>query len=404
MKLLLTFLVGMNLIGAIDAIAADKWNVGFNHLAVAGNMQRNGRCGTDKCPHNSDVVSPTESGARIYDLSANRHVGAFREIIPLAALAPTAPSTPGGSSTDRNYQDAIDVITSYSGYSDNLVIAFGLPLPSWMVGGRLGTYSNVMPASDADWELLKNKIAMEIGYFVKALWESPRINRTWMSTHLYIEGFNEFDSLENLESLGGGNPIRGRATPVRAASLQNGVQWALNYFKLPVQTLMPSIVGAFPNMDIPTYLSAYYAAYGTGLPNVHIYVDNATLAEANAANDFTAQFVQQVNRISAALPLPLQNQIYVTETGAAERDANYCQKSNPNSMTPTQRAQLYAKIASNATTLAKVKSLLFWRLVKGPSSEELGCETYFGVDVALSPSAGVSYNATGVNLFNYLNH
>ena len=204
--------------------AADKWDIGFNEPFVAGYMQLINQC--EQCPTNSYPASAAMMAARVGDLAGNHHVGIYREIIPVQALRPS----PGVN----RYDTAIDILSVYSNYNVNLVITFGLPIPAWMsVTGDRGL---VMPESDTDWTTLKNTLSWEMGNFVKALWDSPRINKTWLQERVYIEGFNEFDSLLTLSNQ------RNRASPQRAADLQNGIQTVLNYYGIPVKTSMPSVV------------------------------------------------------------------------------------------------------------------------------------------------------------------
>jgi hypothetical protein len=380
---LIALFVGQILAGS--AAAADKWSIGFNEPFIAGHMQVSGEC-TD-CPTNSYLTTLPTINSRLQDLAANRHVGMFREIIPLSALRPTA--------TTNNYDTAIDVLSIYQGYNLNVVVTFGLPLPPWMTVS--GSTWLVMPDDDASWTTLKNTLSNEMGSFVSALWNSPRMNRTWMQEHLYIEGFNEFDSLQTLSGQ------TNKASPARAADLQNGIQFTLNALGLPIQTLMPSVVGAYTGYSpMPANLQAqymhdYYQAGGSGLPNAHIYVRNDTADQGYTV--LLGKLRSQVQAITSALPTSLQGQLVIGETGAADRLDPYCTAS---SSSPTlaidQRDQYYAAVAADPTINSQVSKLIFWRLMNLPPSQIPTCEAFYGV-VNYDNS---SYKNIGLNLFNYL--
>lgn len=372
--------------------AADKWDIGFNEPFVAGYMQLINQC--EQCPTNSYPASAAMMAARVGDLAGNHHVGIYREIIPVQALRPS----PGVN----RYDTAIDILSVYSNYNVNLVITFGLPIPAWMsVTGDRGL---VMPESDTDWTTLKNTLSWEMGNFVKALWDSPRINKTWLQERVYIEGFNEFDSLLTLSNQ------RNRASPQRAADLQNGIQTVLNYYGIPVKTSMPSVVGVYAGyVPTPTniqaqYMADYYAAGGTGVPNAHIYVRNDNAGQGYV--DLLGKLRLQVQAINAWLPTSQRGRLIIGETGAADRLAPYCTSASAGAtLDIAQRDQYYAAVAADPTINAQVDKILFWRMMNLPVAQVTqaqidGCEAFYGV----VNDDNSSYKNIGLNLFNYLEH
>jgi len=372
------------LIASFAAHAASKWDIGFNEPFVAGYMQQVGQC--EQCPTNSYPANPSMVASRLLDLVGTQHVGVYREIIPLRALRPT--------STTNRYETAIDILSIYSNYNANLVITFGLPIPDWM--SQTGSRDQIMPVDDASWTVLKNSLSQETGDFVRALWNSPRINRTWLQERVYFEGFNEFDSLLTVQN------TRDHASPQRAADLQNGIQTVLNSYGLPVHTLMPSVVGVYagystqpPNL-IAKYMSDYYAAGGTGLPNAHIYV-NANASQG--ASFMLAGLRAQVVAISNALPASMKGQLYIGETGAADRLAPYCTAdSQASTLDIAERDGYYASVAMDPTIASRTHTILFWRLMNLPIAQLPQCDALYGV--VHDDNSG--YKGVGTNLFNYL--
>jgi hypothetical protein len=368
------------------SFAADKWSIGFNEPFISGYMKSKGHWCAE-CPTNTYQADATLINSRILDLASQRHVGAFREIIPLAALRP--------SSTTNHYDDAIDIISIYSNYNLKLTLTFGLPIPLWM--SPTGSTWTPMPASDQEWATLKNALSLEMGNLVQVLWNSPRVNRTWMKTHLFIEGFNEFDSLQNTSG------STANASPARAADLQNGIQWYLNLYGTSVQTLMPSVVGAYTGYGTGVadsqaqYIADYYQLYGTGLPNAHIYVRNDFEFQGYA--DLVNKLRSRVLSIDQALPTALKGKLVIGETGAADRVPPNCTAQSPGgSLDIAQRDSYYAAIAFDSEINSRAGMILFWRLMNLPANQLPSCEAYFGV--VHDDNSG--YKAVGLNLFNYL--
>ncbi|MDF0501645.1 hypothetical protein POK33_13040 [Burkholderia cenocepacia] len=367
------------------AVGAGEWLIGFNEPFVAGYMQSLGQC--PGCPTNTYQASQDLITGRILDLAANNHVGAFREIVPLSALHSSQNAT--------NYQPAIDIIAKYSEFNLTLVLTLGLPMPAWMT--PTGDGFNVMPDDDASWGTLKNTLSWEMGNFVSALWNSPKISRAWMLSHLYVEGFNEFDSLHTLSG------STNRASPARAADLQNGIQWVLNQYGIQVKTLMPSVVGAYSGYQSPPsnlqaqYVTDYYSAGGSGAPNVHVYVRNDDAGQGYSV--MLGKLRNQVAAINASLPASQKGQIVLGETGASDRVDPYCTAStSASTLEISQRDLYYAAVAADSQINSQVNMILFWRLMNLPVAQIPNCEAFFGA--VNQDNSG--YKGVGVNLFNYL--
>lgn len=367
---------------AISEPSPFVWSVGFNETLIDGYIKFAQAQPPDP---NSNIPARNISATSpiLYDLASNRHVGAFREILPLADIEPTYLS-------QANYPYIEDVIASYSALNVDLIVSLGLPLPSWMSDTG---YSCVLPPDTASWNLLKNSISESAGRLMLYLWNSSRISRAWLQTHFYLEGFNEFDNLLSTDC-----KTLAYATPLRAADLQNGIQWSLDSSGIQVQTLMPSIVGANEGQLYPAATTAgqamgffirdYYNRYfGTGLPNVHYYSGQTTAA------GYAADVANGIAQISSALPAQYQGSLVLGETAGPTAAAD-CSSGLPVS----ERTQLLASLASSATIQANVRLLTFWRLMDLPTGYKTGCEAHYGA----MDSDGSSYYSSAIELFGFL--
>jgi len=287
-------------------------------------------------------------------------------------------------STD--YTDIISIISIYSNYNLNLVLSIGLPLPSWMT--VTGSDYLIMPFDDGSWDILRQSLASATFSLINALWNSPAVSRQWMASHFYIEGFSEFDALLNV------NWSTSSSTPVRAAFLQNSIQYLLDYYGLPINTLMPSVIGNYNGRA--QFISDYYAYGGSGLPNVHIYNSSSTY------NDSVNSIRSEVSAIAQVLPSSRQGQLVIGETGHSDITPPYCPAGSAGAMDPGQRAYEYAAIAEDSYINANAGVILFWRLMDFDPQQTQNlspnCEPFFGV----VPVGGPYYNNVGLNLFSYL--
>lgn len=380
----------VGLVISSTASAADKNHVGFNEEWVTSYLIEQGKSCSD-CPTNNVPLSFDAINNIIYDLATNRHVGAFREIIPVSLIVPT--------SSTNNYSQIIQLLSIYSGYNLHLTIALGLPLPPYMT--QTGSDFTVMPDSGSSWTTLKNSLAYAIGGLVDAMYQSGTISRQWMATNLTIEGFNEFDSLEDPTG------STAQSTPQRAADLEDGIATVIgSYDNIGTTYAMPSVSGAYSGyaagIDARSqYVADYYTSGGIGAPNVHIYApnDNPSTTYAEELNGVRGE----VENIVAKVPASYSGQLILGETGNADATPPGCPVNNGTygiSIDPAQRAIEYEAFASDEYLIANTATLLFWRLMElNPADFPSGCEAFYGV----LDYSSVSYNSVGTNLFNYLN-
>ncbi len=392
--------------------AADKWSIGFNEPFVAQYLLHQGLgCNIDfdpangnnisNCPSNMRPMALNEIDARLYDLATNQHVGIYREIIPVAMLHPIPGTT--------RYDKVLDVVDIYENYNLKLVLAFGLTVPSWM---DVASNWQPMPQADADWDILKNHLSWEMGNLIKYLWDNERISQDWIRTHLFIEGFNEFDSLESVVGNNLDNdPSNDKnmfSTPLRAAQLQGGIQWVLDYYGIETQMLMPSIVGQWDKLngiidDIETwwYLALYYAYGGDGYPNLHLYRDDLY---PDGTHGGAARMIEKVQEslqlLNTAIPSHYQNKIFLGEAGAADNYADCASALVGNKLSIPQREVFYRGIAEDSLINTMTMGITFWRLMNLPANWIPGvpCESFFGV--VHDDNSG--YKQVGIELFNYL--
>ena len=392
--------VPLTLIGimtSVSAHATGKYNIGFNEDFAAGYSQYlNGTC--TGCPGNSFSASYSDIANLIYDLIQNQHVGAFREIIPIALLEPSSGQFP-------NNTNIMDVLAIYSAYNLNLTLSFGVAvLPSWMSVN--GNTVDIMPDDNASFTTLETSIAGAEAYLLNAMWNNPNISRSWMSTRLYVEGANEFDAIEDISG------TTAYSTPARAASLTQVIQNDLNHYGVSTQQTSPSIVGNYSGYkgtvaDPRTqYIADYYAAGGQGFPNFHVYAP--TMSPNTTYQEIVNAVSGEMTNLNNYLPTTFKGKIFLTETGNAATESPYCPAPNGTSygpsISPSQRAYEYSGIASDPGVNANVVMLNFWRLMRLPPSQEEqlpACEGTYGV-APYDSSDGSYYDEVGLNLFSYL--
>jgi hypothetical protein len=380
-----------------NSYATGKYNIGFNEEWVSGYLQYLGENCPD-CPTNSVSANLSSITSLLYDLATNQHVGAFREIIPLELLQNAA--------AKNSYTDVISVISIYSTYNLFLTISVGLPIPASV--SVTGSNFNIMPTDANDWNTLSYFLSTDTAAFINALWNSPYISRQWMMSRLFVEPFNEFDGLLNIN----GSTIS--SSPARAVALENDLAYFLYADGISTNMLMPSVVGNYsgysPGVDSRVqYISDYYALGGAGLPNVHIYAP--VISPATTYSEVVSAISAEVQSIANVIPSSMIGHVLLGETGNADATPPYCAPPNGTtygpSIDPSQRANEYAAIAQDPTINTVVGQLNFWRLMEfspqqtySPSNPVLGCEAYYGV----VPYMGSYYNSVGLNLFYYLNH
>ena len=287
-------------------------------------------------------------------LAGGHHIGMYRDIIPVEMIAP---AKIGG----HTYWSQIrNTLTMFKYYNLDVIISFGAPLPQWMVPPGQSPWCFI-PSDGSDWQTLKNNLGFAIGGVVSAMAADP-ILKDWFTTHVQVEGFNEFDGLGTMKA-GACQPMQG--TPEKAADLQNGIQYVLNQNKTSVQTLMPSNGGS------AQFLHDYYYSYnGSGLPNVHMYINGST------ADDVMRSVRVKLAGIQNALPLKLRNRIYIGETGEA-RATDLC-KAGSNWALPdglsagasagSERQKFYTMMLSDPIVSNAAEARLFWRLYDLPDT------------------------------------
>ena len=371
------------------AAAATKSQIGFNEEWVSGYLENIGEYCSD-CPTNTLSEPYNTINNIIYNQAAAQHVGSFREIIPEALIE---------KDKANGYANIIKILQLYSGYNLHLTLVLGLPLaPGDSV---TGSDYLVMPDSNAAWTTLKNTLSYSIGNLLNAMWNSPSISRTWMSTNLYVEGMNEFDALMDP------NGSTAFSSPARAIDLTDGINYVINLYGISTYQTMPSIVGNYsgyaPGVDARVqFVSDYYAQGGIGFPNVHIYAptNNPNTTYVDVLNAVRAE----VQAVTAAMPARLKGLLFLSETGHADVTPPYCNADNGtygDSIDPAQRAQEYEAIAADPVIVQDIAVLTFWRLMTLPPTQvpSAECESFFGV----MDYKTLTYNSVGQNLFNYLN-
>jgi hypothetical protein len=374
---------GMSL--ATQAALTD-WTAGINEVWIAQYLLDQGLV-CPNCPTNMQPRSLSAINCRLLDMAANRHVGVYREIVPLQMLQTQAPfSNPGN---DPYRAKILDVVRLYYNYNLYLILTFGRPFPQWMspqYGGDGAWCVLPEPSDQTTWATLKNNMSWAVGDFVNWL-QLQGISSTWMSTHLVVEGMNEFDDLTTIPC---DTVVDSRgATPQRAADYQGGINWVLNYYGIQTLQSSPSVVGNFAGYTgdakqrIRRYLQDYYAAGGGGYPQMHFYASSVSAIRG------------AVTFVNFGLSLAWQNKVILGEVGWPEYVSGSC----PTGLPTAQRDTFYRDIYQDATIHNALFMLAFWRTMNlTPSVPQHECERFFGV----VHDDNSRYKVVGQNLFTSL--
>lgn len=150
------------------------------------------------------------------------------------------------------YPAALPVVQAYAANGFTLILALARPAAGQDLSN--GQINCMIPSQ---WPQTATIWANTVSSFIAYLGANG-VPASWLATHLLIDPYNEFDSLQT--SANGACPATTDfGTPARAAQLSQAMAG------LPITT--PSLATG----GYGTYLTAYYAAGGLGCPNVHIY-------------------------------------------------------------------------------------------------------------------------------------
>jgi hypothetical protein len=382
-----------------SATAADKWGVGTNTMFILEYALSLG-VPCQNCPGNVQPRTLSQINSLLHDLTANQHVGAFREIVPLELLSPSGTNNPTGIQmpVDSTNYAVIDAIMNlFKSNHVHLILAIGNPIPPWAAPWGHGYACFIPPTSDStNFNTLKNNISWAIGNYLNHL--KSQGYAKWMagdpnspkSGGLFIEGFNEWNgnaSYQNCHDLTA-------ASPQRAAILESGIDWVANFYGVTVNLAAPSVV--FPSQGLAAWYTAYYAAGGIGAANVHIYGNGLSSSTDTKTAILYAQ--TQLKLLISALPAAYKTTMIWGETGYGEAGP-LCHGVNA---LPLDKWAQYDVAAAQLVTGADpvitpaVRLLTVWRLDQ--LANQSACEGSFGI----VSSDLTAYLPPAVYLFTYL--
>jgi hypothetical protein len=351
---------------------------GMNTMLVSHyTYSKYGKC-TD-CPGwigPMDLATIKKSLALVGGTSLNH----YREIIEASAFFPAKGQL-------ARVDDLIEILKLYQAQNATLVLSLGTPIPSWMnpelavnnaisykpndpnlfEGGRIC----FLPKSEAVWSVLKDNMSRAFGDLIKALWDDPRMNRTWIAAHLVIDPINEFDSFP-------GGPdcklsdIPFYATGKRAAELTGGIQYVLNHYGIPVIVTSPS--GVTGNID---YFADFYKYGGQAMPNVHAYfARNGVSADDPQMNINTKnKLIEVLKKVRDVTPEPYKNHLMLGEFGGFHTANKYCPASAVDAVLCRDYLQLAEAHESYLLTILndpEIKALapvrMVWKMVDSPEA------------------------------------
>lgn len=270
------------------------------------------------CPTHLQGMTLTEIQDALSALSGTS-LYHYREIIEASRFFPAA--------GQMNYQDdLVTILKLYQAQNAMVMLTFGRPIPSWMnpefTGSQISYNAAIdnqicfIPVGDTAWGAVKNNLSQAFGLMAENIWNDPRLDQKWMSTHITIDPFNEFDTLK------GGPDCQAQryATGKRAADLTGGIQYVLNSKHIPFIVTAPST-----SSGSLTYIADFYANGGLGMANIHPYPqpDSTTTADdPKRIDNYVAFVIDFLTKVNALAPAPYKNNIVLGEFGMATQTSS----------------------------------------------------------------------------------
>ncbi len=301
------------------AIGFNSFNYIFGYAQYMG-YQTNSTYASNISPFSLTLIQNN------LDFLSQHGVTAMRDIVPGVALQDTTIFYPAAAAVFRAYQ------------RDNFTVLVGFGHP---ILGQDPTTSCMTATTDAAWQTAANNNATLWVNLLKYLKQQPGIDPTWLSTHVIIEPYNEFDGLSNLVN-GACSGSYDFGTPKRAAVFQNAIATAFANNGITNEVVAPSIATG----NFGPYLTAYYQAGGSGRPNIHTYLSPTTPA------DIVSKVQGFVDAAAAAAPAQYANKVILGEYGLV--DGNWSLMSAAND------SQMIQSMLTNADMNSKLSLSLLW--------------------------------------------
>lgn len=155
---------------------------GFNEMLISSHLQYIGQwnqvfsqvCGVAPlCPQSQPTMYSGTAANLLYNLKINGRTQVIRDILPIKVIEPS----PGYYPLDSEIASVLKV---YQGQNVELILAFGAPLPTWMVN----------QANSSGGDAMANQMsimASSISYFLARMQYWYGVDPTWMAQNLKIE-------------------------------------------------------------------------------------------------------------------------------------------------------------------------------------------------------------------------
>jgi hypothetical protein len=345
---------------------------GFNEEFIWGFMQSKGvTC--SGCATNSPAI-PLAVVQSYLTVLAQHGVRSAREIVPERYLSEAS-----------NYALAATVFKQYQKH--NFILILGLSWPVEHAPGKCFGF-----AEDATFDRAAYDYSVGAARLILYLRGLRDLDRNWVETHVLIDPWNEFDAMCKGEI----------GSPQKAARYQGITQMIFDRIGLKNEVLMPSIVNAYKGrMNTPgggkygtlhSYLRDYYAAGGSGRPNIHWYYDPRWGSSAETLNRVLEGEIQGLGN---SVPPTYRRTFLIGETGISALSG--VAKCNAHGLADASRKVLYVDMIKSAIFSHNAHMILFWRLLglEGLTPEEDNCDQFYGITTKDWPSATTPAGALG---------
>ena len=358
------------------------FNVGFNETFLAGYAQIKGLTVPEK---NTPPITLATIQAYLASLAKN-NVHAFRDVMDMSVM------------NDPSFnQSAVEVVKAYQAQNFNVIFTYGGVNPYAPAGS---VYNCFIPGDDAIWDQMSTKMANSVAQFFAFLKTQPSIDQNWVSSHVLVEPWNEFDSVGVMN---GTDCISGKGTPKHAAVLYNKYVAALAAKNVNVEVIAPSLAGVYfgalstSSQGMPVFagwLNDYYAQGGSGRPNVHIYYGGRGPLDGNSVSNWVASTFAN---LFVGVPAKYNANAILGETGATVLGDGGC--SATDAMTDSEKGIAYSNLINDSRINTHASILSFWRLL--PVSDVPPC--HYGSVVSSAGLGSIpTYNASGQAVLNAL--
>jgi hypothetical protein len=238
------------------------------------------------CPENAVALPVYKINDLLYQFQINGRLKLIRDIIPLRVLEPVVGSFPFDN-------DLAAVLKVYAMRDIKLILSFGQRQPSWIDSETLKLFTSQKIKNFSDFPSIKtlseakqkdylkdHLLTKVIADFLLRMKNIHKVSQSWMKNKLILEPMNEINKDYSSD-------------PTRAAQFDSLLKNKLIKSIVPHLEVTSSSLLTGSEWQFLDWFWKYYAAGGTGRPNIHLYFAHSTY---NASGDYVILDGNDVNK------------------------------------------------------------------------------------------------------------